>query len=78
MSSNDYSTDAASQAHRRALQQIQEDREKIKDRNPSKSQKRLVEDTDSHATSQSTSTHEQYIAMQDKMKAEKQSEKEVR
>ncbi|KAI9288898.1 hypothetical protein BC943DRAFT_356892 [Umbelopsis sp. AD052] len=66
------------EAHRRALQQIHEDRETKKERNPTKSQKRLVEDSDNHATSQSASTHEQYSAMQDKMKSEKQSEKEAR
>jgi hypothetical protein len=64
-----------------ALQQIHEDRETIKERNirnPSKSQKILAEDSDSNATSQGASTHEQVLAVQEKKKAEKQSEKEVR
>ncbi|KAI8583603.1 hypothetical protein K450DRAFT_221944 [Umbelopsis ramanniana AG] len=67
------------EAHRRALQQIHEDRETIKERNirnPGKSQKRQVENSDSNATS--LGTLEQVSAIQDKMKLEKQSEKEAR
>ncbi|KAH8554135.1 hypothetical protein BGW37DRAFT_483582 [Umbelopsis sp. PMI_123] len=69
------------EAHRRALQQIHEDRETIKERNihkSSSSQKRPVEPSDGNAITECSSAHEKIAAIHKQMKEAKLSEKEAR